>query len=194
MSGTGTMALLAPDIPFRNSFRPDVVVDRMATIAERAGRPLHVVIGVEGCPPVGAGGDLICTPDLMVHVPLRAERKVIIAALRKVPLLPFAAVNKSDIVFCELHQRVGFGNIGDDRFRVDLWVAYYIGHPGLAPSAVNGWMAGLAGRRTSIARVLGKHAAPRAAGSACGSRGGEGFASEGPELTKDSGPVDVLPT
>ena len=84
---SGAVALFASHIPFCNSSCLNVVVDRMATIAERAGGALHVVIGVESGPPVGTGRDVIRTPDLVVHIPLRPEREVIIAPFRKVPLI-----------------------------------------------------------------------------------------------------------
>src|ERR1700733_15470197 len=42
MGAARTMAGFTPDIPFGHALRRDVVVDRMATIAERSGRPLHI--------------------------------------------------------------------------------------------------------------------------------------------------------
>ena len=47
------VAALAADVPFGDRLRLDVVVDRMAAVAERTGRPLHVVGRIERHPPVG---------------------------------------------------------------------------------------------------------------------------------------------
>ena len=49
----GSVALLAADVPFGDGLGLDVVVHRMAAVAERAGRPLAVVGGIVRHPPVG---------------------------------------------------------------------------------------------------------------------------------------------
>ena len=54
----------------------------------------------------------------MSDIPLGTERIVIVALLREVPLLPLAAVNERDIVLRELHQRIGFREVGNDRVRM----------------------------------------------------------------------------
>ena len=114
---SGAVALFTSHIPLRNRFRLNVIVDRMATVAERSSRPLHVVIGVESGPPVGAGCDLISPPDLMIRIPLRTKWEIIIAPFREVTLLPPAAIRERYILFREFHQRVRFGEIRDDRVR-----------------------------------------------------------------------------
>ena len=59
-----SMAFLAANVPLRDGFGLDVVVDRMAAVAERAGGTLHVVGGIEWHPPVGFLRDDIGAPDL----------------------------------------------------------------------------------------------------------------------------------
>ena len=92
-----------PSVPLGHGFGFDVVVDGVAAVAERAGRALHVVVRVKGGPPVRPRGRLVGAPDLMAHVPLGAERIVIVAPLYEVALLPLAAVDQGDVVPSELH-------------------------------------------------------------------------------------------
>src|SRR5262245_25504048 len=47
------VAPLAADVPFGDGLLLDVVVDRVAAVAERTGRPLQVVGGIVRHPPVG---------------------------------------------------------------------------------------------------------------------------------------------
>ena len=49
----GAVAALAADVPLRDAVVADVEIDRMAAVAERAGRPLHVVGRIERRPPIG---------------------------------------------------------------------------------------------------------------------------------------------
>ena len=67
----GTVASLAANVPFRDFLGVDIVIDRVASIAERPGWPLHVVGGVKRCPPVRAVLDEVRPPELMSDVPLR---------------------------------------------------------------------------------------------------------------------------
>src|SRR5438105_868905 len=68
-----SMALFAADVPFRHRLGLDVVVNRMAAIAKRSSRPLHVVGGIEFRPPVGTVGGEVGTPHLVREVPLSRE-------------------------------------------------------------------------------------------------------------------------
>ena len=92
------VAFFASNVPLRNLFCVDVVVDRMASIAGRARGPLHIVGRIERLPPVCPLSDEIRTPDAMCNVPLCGFRKIIVSAFREVTLLPKAAVNQRDIV------------------------------------------------------------------------------------------------
>src|SRR4029077_5244935 len=92
-----TMAALAPDVPLRDLLRVDVVVDGMAAVAERPGRPLHVVGWIERRPPVTAVLDEIWAPELMNHIPLGRKHKVVIAHLFEIALLPFTPVDEGNV-------------------------------------------------------------------------------------------------
>ena len=97
MAEAGAVTLFAADVPLGDRFRLYFVIDRMAPIAERSGGTLHVVRSVMSGPPIGAGLDVVGTPDFVGYVPLGGEREVVVANLFEVPLLPFAAVGEGDI-------------------------------------------------------------------------------------------------
>src|SRR5438094_8865143 len=67
---TGAMAFFAAYIPFRGRPCPNVVVDRVAPIAERTSRPLRIVGGIEWRPPVRPLSDEVRTPHFVINVPL----------------------------------------------------------------------------------------------------------------------------
>ena len=90
-----------PDVPFGDGLGLDVVVHRVAAVAQRAGGPLHVVGRIVSRPPIGAIGDQISAPALIGHVPLRGQRKVVVADLGEVALLPLAAIDEGDGVLRE---------------------------------------------------------------------------------------------
>ena len=104
MRGAGSVALLTTHIPFRHRLGLDIVVHRMATVAERTRGPLHVVGRIVGYPPVGIWSNHVRAPDLIGYVPLSAERVVIIASPGEIALLPLAAVYKRNIILRELRQ------------------------------------------------------------------------------------------
>ena len=81
----------------------------------------------------------------MRDVPLRAERKIIVADFREVALLPDAAVNQRDVFLFELDQRVGFGQIRQNGLGMLLGIAHHVRHGGLLPARVDGGVAGFAG-------------------------------------------------
>src|SRR5262245_1248878 len=101
MLAAGTVAPLAADVPLRRPLRLDVVVHRMASVAERPGRTAVVVGGIERHPPVGVRLHEVRAPDAMLHVPLRRQREVIVANLLEVTLLPLRAVDERDVVLRE---------------------------------------------------------------------------------------------
>src|SRR5690348_3383939 len=53
MGAARPMTAFAADIPFRDALRFDVVVDRMAAVAQRPGGALRIVGRIERHPPVG---------------------------------------------------------------------------------------------------------------------------------------------
>src|SRR5271156_5702666 len=86
------MTLLASHIPLRHPLGVNVVVHRMAAIASRSRRPLHVVRWIKRLPPVRSFGHEIRPPHAMSNVPLRGLRIIIIPNFCEVALLPKAAV------------------------------------------------------------------------------------------------------
>jgi len=75
---------------------------------------------------------------------------VIITLPREIPLLPLAAINKGDILLRELHQRIGLGQVGDNRVGMRLGIAHNIRHQRLTPAVVYGGMTRLAHRRPGV--------------------------------------------
>ena len=65
MIASGAVALFATDIPFGHGLVLNVVVDRMAAVAERTGGPLHVVRRIKRSPPVGPVLHEVGSPDLI---------------------------------------------------------------------------------------------------------------------------------
>src|SRR6185437_2372292 len=96
----GTVASLAADIPFSYLLGVNVVPDRMTAIAKRTCRPVEVVTRIERSPPVASGWrHLIFAPFLVYDFPLHRQRKIIVADLREVSLLPNTAVNERHLIF-----------------------------------------------------------------------------------------------
>src|SRR6476620_12478132 len=108
MQASRAMALFAADIPLGDLLRSDVVVHRMATITQRAGGTSGVLGGIKRHPPVGVRLNEVGSPHLVRDIPLRTERKIIVADLREVALLPLAAVDERDVVALEGHERIRF--------------------------------------------------------------------------------------
>lgn len=159
VKAAGSVALFAAHIPFGDLFGFDVEVYGVAAIAGGAGGSLHVVIGIVGGPPIGAGLDVIREPFLMRDVPLRFEGEIIFTHFGEKALLPFAAVDEGDVFALELDEGgVGFRKIWKDGVGMQLWILNYIGHAGVAPTSVNFRVAGLAGGGAgeSGAKVLGE--------------------------------------
>src|SRR5579872_1346750 len=144
-----SVAALTADVPFRNLFRMDVIADGVASIAGRAGRALHVVVGVEGCPPVSTLGHFVGTPRFVGDIPLRGKREVIVTDFGEVALLPETAVDKGNLLFRELRDCVG-GQIRSDGLRMLARIAHHICHGRLLPACVDLLMAFLAALRTGV--------------------------------------------
>jgi hypothetical protein len=135
-----TMALFASHVPLSGDLRGDVVVHRMAAIAERACWTLLVVRGIVRDPPVRVGLDEIGTPDAVGDVPLGRQREIVISHLREVALLPLRSVDEGNVVDCEGQQRIRFGQIGQDDIRARARIGHDVGHSGLGPALVRGRM------------------------------------------------------
>src|SRR5579864_6030676 len=145
MLASRTVTLFASYVPFGDSLSLDVVVDRVAAVAQGAGRPGGVRLRIELCPPIRSIRHVVGSPDPMAYIPLGAEREVVVTNFLKVSLLPFGAINKCNVLFLESHQRIGLREIGKDDLRVHLRVGDNVSHPRLAPALVHCRMAGLTG-------------------------------------------------
>src|SRR6266404_6619859 len=106
MRAARPMASLAPDIPLRDGLGRDIVVHGMATVAERAGRPLSIVRRVKRSPPILAVQNEIFPPNLVGDIPLCRQWKIVIAHLLEVALFPFAPIHEGDVVLRERDERV----------------------------------------------------------------------------------------
>ncbi len=149
--GAGAVALLAADIPFGRLLGRDVVVRRMAAVAERPRRPLHLIVGVMLRPPIRADIDVVLAPRLRDHVPLHAEHVVVVAALDEIALLPLAAVDERDVLRLERHEWVRVLEVAEHGFGMLLRIDDHVSHPRRLPALVLALVAILAGRRAGIA-------------------------------------------
>src|SRR5579862_2891963 len=149
------MALLAADIPFGRRLGRDVVVDRVAAIAQRARGASGIVasgVRIMRHPPIAVGRDMVRKPSFVRNVPLRGEREIVIANLPEISLLPAAAIDEGNILLLEGKHRVRFGKVRYQRIGMDLWIAYHVRHPSLAPASVDVPMTAFASNGTYVVR------------------------------------------
>ena len=108
MFAARSVAALATYIPFGDLLGVDVVPDRMAAVAQRASRAVHIVQRIECSPPIASGRrHLVLAPLLVYDFPLDGQRKVVIAHLREETLFPNTAVNERNLVLGKLENVVG---------------------------------------------------------------------------------------
>ena len=88
----------------------------------------------------------------MRDVPLRGEYEIVVADLLEVALLPSAAVGEGDVVLGEGEQRIGLGEIRNDRVRMLARIAHHVGHARLLPALIDVGVAVLACRRADVVR------------------------------------------
>src|SRR4029077_4151549 len=74
--------------------------------------------------------------------------------LLEVALLPLTTVDEGDVLLLKCQQRVGFGQVGDDRIGVLDRVAHDVRHARLTPAGVSFGVTVLACRRTDVLRRL----------------------------------------
>ena len=153
MGAAGSMAGFAADIPFGDALRLDVVVDRVAAIAERTGRPLHIVVWIKRRPPVGVLRHMVGQPARVRDVPLRRQREIVVALAREIALLPPAAIDKGDVVQRERQFGVGLREVGNDGVGMFARIAHDIGHARLLPPGKDFLVAGFARGRADIMRA-----------------------------------------
>src|SRR4051794_29024317 len=87
----GPMAALAPHVPFGRLLRLNVVVDRMASIAEGTRGPGSVIAllrWIMAHPPIGVRRNEVWAPLLVQNVPLRRRHVVVVPFANEIPLLP----------------------------------------------------------------------------------------------------------
>src|SRR5215467_7638716 len=102
-----TVTAFTAYVPLCDLLGVDVVANGVAAIASWARRALHVVVGVEGRPPVGAVRHFVGAPGFVGDIPLRREWEIVVPNLGEVTLLPEAAVNEGYLVLRKLRDRVG---------------------------------------------------------------------------------------
>ena len=93
----GAVALLTANVPLRDLLGLDVVVDRMASIAEGTGRALRVGLTVERHPPVSPFFNMKRQPFGFLDVPLGGQDKVVVTDPCKKSLLPSTAIDEGDL-------------------------------------------------------------------------------------------------
>ena len=147
----GAVALFATDVPFSDLLGLDVVVHRVAAIAEGAGRALEIVGRIKGHPPVVF--HIVGLPLLVGHVPLGGKRKVVIAHFLEVALLPQAAVNEGDIGGRKGHQRIGFFEVRSDGVGMFLGIAHHVCHRRFLPVLIDLPVTLLAGDRANVVGI-----------------------------------------
>ena len=176
------VARLAADVPLGDALRPEVVVDGMAAVAERAGGPLHLIFRVVRDPPFVPR--TVAAPLAVLHVPLRGVDEQVVAPLGEVALLPLLAVGERDIVRTERHEGVGRLEVAQDRVGTLARVDEDIRHERFLPPVVDLQMAVAAGGRAGeFVRIVGRVGWRRGRGAAAGSqrgREGEKGARKGP--------------
>ncbi len=121
VAAAGSVAPLAADIPLGHGLRRDVEVHRVTAIARLTRCAVRRVRA----------------PDARRDVPRRRQRNVVIAVLREVALLPFAAVDERDLILRKRQQRVGLGEIRNERVGMTLRIAYNVRHPRHLPPLVD---------------------------------------------------------
>lgn len=93
----------AADIPLSHLLGVNVVADRVAAIAKRSGRTVHIVGRIKRSPPIATGRRyLILAPLLIYDLPLHGQWEIVIADFRKVTLFPNTAIDKCNPIFGEL--------------------------------------------------------------------------------------------
>jgi hypothetical protein len=98
VSAAGTVALLAAYIPLGDLFCLDVVVNGVTAVAGRSGGTVEVCGSVVRHPPIGARLYVIREPPVLLDIPLRWKREVIVSALGEIALLESPPIGERDVV------------------------------------------------------------------------------------------------
>src|SRR5579862_88367 len=108
----------------------------MTAIAGRSGGTIKVGWTVERNPPVGAGLNVVRQPPLLLHIPLRGQRKIVVSPFGKIALLIPAAVHKGNIIQRETADRIRMSEVSKNSFGVDFGIANHVRHASLLPTVV----------------------------------------------------------
>ena len=146
----GAVARLAADVPLGGGLGPDVVVHRMAAVAQRPGGPLHLVHGIVLHPPLGAGPGAVAPPLAVLHVPLGREDVEVVAAAGEVALLPLAAVGVGHLLRAEGDERMRRLEVPQHDVRALARIHQHVGHQRLPPAVVDLQVAVAAGGRAGV--------------------------------------------
>src|SRR6202521_3752858 len=149
MLAAWSVATLAADVPLKDAFGVNVVVDGVAAIACGAGGTLHIVWRIERFPPIRSFGYKVGTPNVVGDIPLRRLRKIVIADFCEVTLLPETAVDECYLVLRKLGEGI-CSEIGNDGLRMLAGIADDVGHRCLLPSLVDLLVAFFTGQGASV--------------------------------------------
>src|SRR5665213_710692 len=130
------VTFFAAHIPLGGLLGFDVVVHRVAAVAQRAGGAVEVALAVEGHPPVRAFFNVEGKPLGLFDVPLRGKDEVVVAAFGEVALFPSAAVDEGYIAEVEAADGVGVREVAEHGFGVGFRIADDVGHARLLPPGV----------------------------------------------------------
>lgn len=140
MLAPGPVAPFTPNIPLGHGFRFDVVIHRMATVAQRARRALEIVGRIQKRPPVRSVFYEIGPPDLVRDIPLRWQDKVVIANFLEISLLPSASIHERDFVPGERNQRIVLRKVRQNSVGMLFGVADDVRHTSRRPAVINLFM------------------------------------------------------
>jgi hypothetical protein len=93
---------------------------------------------------------VIREPPVLLDIPLRWKREVIVSALGEIALLESPPIGERDVVKGEGAHRVRMSEIADDGFRMLARIEQDVGHPAFLPTLIGSEMAVLAGFRTNV--------------------------------------------
>src|SRR5206468_763221 len=113
-----SVATFTSDVPLGNLLSVNVISDRVAAIARRTSRALHVVSRIILRPPVGAGRrNEVFEPLVSADVTLDRKREVVFTNFGEITLLPDTSIHEGHLIHIDLGNIV-VRQVCDDGFRV----------------------------------------------------------------------------
>ena len=144
------VATFAANVPLGDRFGLDVVIDRVTAVARRSCWAFEIIRRIERGPPVRSVFHEIRSPDLVCDIPLRRFREIVIPYFLEVALLPFAPVDKGNVIFGEVYERIRFREVGQNCFGMLFGIDNHVGHACFFPALIDLRMTGPAGRGADI--------------------------------------------